>query len=175
MCRWGGGGARSLKGARREGEIPWDLVSGGGGEIPRDLARGGKITGGEIPGTPRHPKSYQNHNFSPKKLRRFSPSGQVWESPPGASFKHSPLFQRELCDLRRLDRNSKGGEEELEAEKEVCNGRAKLSREQTYNDDYLDNFVDDRRSNTVDRYARIAFPVTYFLYNVCYWAVYLTV
>ena len=68
MCRWGGGGgggARSLKGARREGEIPLDLVSGGGGEIPRDLARGGEITGGEIPGTPGHPKSYQNRNFSP--------------------------------------------------------------------------------------------------------------
>ena len=53
MCRWEwGGGARSLKGARREGEIPWDLAPGG--EIPRDLAPGGARSrgGGEIPGTP---------------------------------------------------------------------------------------------------------------------------
>ena len=46
----GGGGARSLKGARREGEIPRDLARGSG--IPRNLARGGEIMGGEIPGTP---------------------------------------------------------------------------------------------------------------------------
>ena len=42
MCRWEGGGTRSLKGAHREGEIPRDLAPGGG-----------EITGGgEIPGTP---------------------------------------------------------------------------------------------------------------------------
>ena len=41
MCRWGGGGARSLKGGGREGKIPRDLAPGGG-----------EITGGEIPGTP---------------------------------------------------------------------------------------------------------------------------
>ena len=43
MCGWEeeGGGARSLKGARRECEIP------------RDLARGARSRGGgEIPGTP---------------------------------------------------------------------------------------------------------------------------
>ena len=56
MCRWegdeGGGGARSLKGARREGEIPRDLAPGC--EIPsrylepgeRDHGGGG---GGRIP------------------------------------------------------------------------------------------------------------------------------
>ena len=47
MCRWDGG-ARSLKGARREGEIPRDLAPGGD-EIPRDLARGGDITRGRNP------------------------------------------------------------------------------------------------------------------------------
>ena len=40
MCRWEGGGGEIPKGGHREGEIP------------RDLAPGGEITGGEIPGTP---------------------------------------------------------------------------------------------------------------------------
>ena len=40
----GGGGTKSLKGARREGEIPRDLAPKG--ENPRDLAPGGG--GGEI-------------------------------------------------------------------------------------------------------------------------------
>ena len=49
----GGGGTKSLKGARREGEIPRDLAPKG--ENPRDLAPGGggaRSRRGEIPGTP---------------------------------------------------------------------------------------------------------------------------
>ena len=68
MCRWGGGGggAEIPKGCAQGGRDPFGFgLGGGGGEIPRDLARGGEITGGEIPGTPGHPKSYQNRNFSP--------------------------------------------------------------------------------------------------------------
>ena len=63
MCRWGGGG-EIPKGGAQGGRDPLGFGLGGG-EIPRDLARGGKITGGEIPGTLGHPKSYQNRNFSP--------------------------------------------------------------------------------------------------------------
>ena len=40
----GGGGTKSLKGARREGEIPRDLAPKG--ENPRDLAPGGGGGGG---------------------------------------------------------------------------------------------------------------------------------
>ena len=43
------------------------------------------------------------------------------------------------------------------------------------NEDSEQNFVDSAEVNIVDNYARIFFPLTYFLYNVGYWAVYLTV
>ena len=41
MCRWEGG-ARSLKGARREGEISRDLATGGGGARSLGIWPGGR-------------------------------------------------------------------------------------------------------------------------------------
>lgn len=38
---------------------------------------------------------------------------------------------------------------------------------------FKENFTDSEVSNVVDKYARIIFPLTYFLYNVGYWTVYL--
>ena len=40
--------------------------------------------------------------------------------------------------------------------------------------DFIDNFRDNKMLNAVDKYARIGFPVSYFLFNVCYWIIYLT-
>ena len=68
MCRGGGGGGgggKIPKGGAQGGRDPLGFGLGGGARSLGDLARGGKITGGEIPGTPGHPKSYQNRNFSP--------------------------------------------------------------------------------------------------------------
>ena len=60
-----GGGGEIPKGDAQGGRDPLGFGLGGG-EIPWDLARGGgEITKGEVPGTPGHPKSYQNRNFSP--------------------------------------------------------------------------------------------------------------
>lgn len=40
-------------------------------------------------------------------------------------------------------------------------------------DDYVNNFRDDVTVNTVDRYAKLCFPISYLLFNICYWIVFL--
>lgn len=37
--------------------------------------------------------------------------------------------------------------------------------------DFVHNF---QGINVVDKYARIVFPVSYLLFNICYWIVYLS-
>ena len=41
-------------------------------------------------------------------------------------------------------------------------------------DDYENNFRDEGTVNTVDKYARICFPVSYLLFNICYWIIFLS-
>lgn len=41
-------------------------------------------------------------------------------------------------------------------------------------DDFVNNFRDDETVNTVDKYARFCFPVSYLLFNLCYWIVFLS-
>ena len=51
--------------------------------------------------------------------------------------------------------------------------RRRLSTEDA-DDDFVNNFRDEGTINTVDKYAKICFPVSYFLFNICYWIVFLS-
>lgn len=51
--------------------------------------------------------------------------------------------------------------------------RRRLSTDET-EDDYENNFRDEGTVNTVDKYARICFPVSYLLFNICYWIIFLS-
>ena len=57
MCRWrgGGGGGEIPKGGAQGGRDPFGFGLGGGGEIPWDLARGGRDHGGLNPWDTRTP------------------------------------------------------------------------------------------------------------------------
>lgn len=39
--------------------------------------------------------------------------------------------------------------------------------------DFVSNFRDDGL-NVVDKYSKIGFPLSYFLFNICYWIIYLS-
>ena len=39
--------------------------------------------------------------------------------------------------------------------------------------DFVNNFR-DVGVNAVDKYARIVFPLSYLLFNICYWIIYLS-
>lgn len=102
------------------------------------------------------------------------------------------LQEDNSSDLRKLTRNKNGEtnssyehslvESSMDSDSGHQNprsfprssGRTPL-RQMTHDEDgdFVNNFRDEGL-NVVDKYARIVFPVSYLLFNICYWIIYLT-
>lgn len=93
---------------------------------------------------------------------------------------------KEESDLRRLARIKNGEmnssyehsliENNMDGESHNHTPRGRRRRLSTDDpeDDYENNFRDEGTVNTVDKYARICFPVSYLLFNICYWIIFLS-
>ncbi|XP_078380475.1 glycine receptor subunit alpha-2-like isoform X1 [Oculina patagonica] len=93
---------------------------------------------------------------------------------------------KEESDLRKLARNKNGEtnssyehsliESNMDSEsgRQAPRARRRQLSAENADDDFVNNFKDEGSINTVDKYARICFPVSYFLFNICYWIVYLS-
>ena len=99
---------------------------------------------------------------------------------------HTFLLSQEESELRRLARIKNGEmnssyehsmtENNMDGESHHHTTRGRRRRLSTDDpeDDYENNFRDEGTVNTVDKYARICFPVSYFLFNICYWIIFLS-
>lgn len=95
-------------------------------------------------------------------------------------------LSQEESDLRKLARNKNGEtnssyehsliESSMDGEsgRQAPRGRRRQLSPEDADDDFVNNFRDEGAINTVDKYARFCFPVSYLLFNICYWIVYLT-
>lgn len=90
---------------------------------------------------------------------------------------------KEESDLRKLSRNRIGDtnstydhsllENNIDGDSHQAS-RGHRKRMSSEDDDFVNNFRDDITANTVDKYARFCFPVSYLLFNLCYWIVFLS-
>ena len=91
-------------------------------------------------------------------------------------------FQEE-SDLRKLSRNRPGEpgnsydhsmiENNMDGDTGHQASRGRPRQMSSEDDDFVDNFRDHEAINTVDKYARFCFPISYLLFNICYWIIFL--
>ncbi|CAH3143133.1 unnamed protein product [Porites evermanni] len=102
----------------------------------------------------------------------------------GTRYGSTDKQREDSSDLRKLTRNkpghANGGFEHSQLENSVDGDRERAYPRQRHSSQHLlddedGDFVHNFQGiNVVDKYARIVFPVSYLLFNICYWIVYLS-